>query len=118
VSPLGKTSRRERVREEASNYKTWKHPGGKLRELGPNSLTPAELLAVIIGTGSKGRSAEDIATDILQRFGTLEALSNVPLSKLLAIKGLGDVKIIRIAAALELARRTTDEILSRHAKKI
>lgn len=115
---MGKTPSREQAGEKVSNYKAWMHPGGKLRELGPNPLTPAELLAVIIGTGSKGRSAEDIARDILQRFGTLEALSNVPLSKLLTIKGLGDVKIIRIAAALELARRTTDEILSKHAKKI
>jgi DNA repair protein RadC len=106
-----------RVREDQPSYKSWKHPGGKLRELGPASLSPAELLAVIIGTGNKGRSAESIANDILQKFGSLEALSNVPLSKLLAIKGLGDVKIIRIAAALELARRTTDEILSRHGKE-
>jgi len=36
---------------------TWRHPGGKLRRLGPNSLTDAELLAVILGSGNKNNSA-------------------------------------------------------------
>jgi len=107
-----------RVSEETEDYKTWKHPGGKLRDLGPKALSTEELLAIIISTGYKGKTAIEVARDLLNRFGSLEGLSNLPLAKLLAIKGLGDVKIIRIAAALELARRTTDEILSKHDKKI
>jgi DNA repair protein RadC len=107
-----------RVREEVEDYRTWKHPGGKLRELGPKALTEEELLAILISTGYKGKTAIEVARDLLTNFGSLEGLSNLPLAKLLAIKGLGDVKIIRIAAALELARRTTDEILSKHAKKV
>jgi DNA repair protein RadC len=43
----------------------------------------------------------------------LAALSNEPLARLLEIKGLGDVKIIRIAAALELGRRTAEEIIEK-----
>jgi DNA repair protein RadC len=42
----------------------WKHPGGKLRSLGPNSLTDTELLTVILGSGSRGLSAEEIATEV------------------------------------------------------
>lgn len=106
------------VRESTADYTKWRHPGGKLRELGPKALEPKELLAILISTGYKGRSAEAIAEDLLAKYGSLEALSNLPLSKLLEIKGLGDVKIIRIAAALELARRTTEEMLSKHGKKI
>lgn len=83
----------------------WQHPGGKLRELGPASLTEAELLAILISPGIKGRPAEVIAADLLERFGSLRGLANQPLEKLLEIKGLADVKIIRLAAALELARR-------------
>jgi DNA repair protein RadC len=83
----------------------WKHPGGKLREEGAESLSDRELLAILISTGIKGKPAEKIAQEIIERFGSLERLVNQPLEKLLEIKGLADVKIIRIAAAFELARR-------------
>ena len=110
--------KKNQSRENMGEYKNWIHPGGKLRELGPRELELRELLAIIIGTGQKGRSAEQIADDLLKVHGSLENLSNVPLAKLLEIKGLGDVKITRIAAALELARRTTEEIMLRYEKKI
>ena len=83
----------------------WSHPGGKLRELGAEALTDAELLAILISSGIKGRSAEDIAREVLEKFGSLRGMANQPLEKFLEIKGLSDVKIIRIAAAFELARR-------------
>lgn len=83
----------------------WRHSGGKLRELGPASLTEAELLAILISPGIRGRPAEVIAAEILDRFGSLDGLANQPLEKLLEIKGLSDVKIIRLAAAFELALR-------------
>jgi len=86
----------------------WKHPGGKLREQGADSLTDAELLAILISTGIRGKPADKIAEEVLEEFGSLEGLANQPLEKLLEIKGLSDVKIIRIAAAFELARRFMD----------
>lgn len=46
-----------------------------------------------------------IAEEVIEQFGSLEGLANQPLERLLEIKGLSDVKIIRIAAAYELARR-------------
>jgi len=97
---------------------TWSHPGGKLRELGPKAVSTKELLAILISTGYKGKSAEEIAGDILERFESFEQLSNAPLAELLEIKGLGDVKIIRIAAALELARRTTEEMVKKNRNKM
>jgi len=89
--------------------KTWSHPGGKLRELGADSLTDAELLSILISTGTKEKSAEDIAREILDKFGSFKGMANQPLEKFLEIKGLGDVKIIRIAAAFEIARRIIRE---------
>jgi DNA repair protein RadC len=44
-----------------SSSQKWKHPGGKLRELGPESLTDTELLAILISSGIKGKPAEKIA---------------------------------------------------------
>jgi len=90
---------------DASSGRKWRHPGGKLRELGPESLTDAELLAVLISAGIKGRPAEKIASEILAKFGSFREMVHQPLNKLREIKGLGAVKIHRIAAALEIAKR-------------
>ncbi len=89
----------------------WNHPGGKLVELGPGSLTDAEVLSILIAPGVKGRPAEKIAEDILLRFGSFKGLANQPLEKLLKIKGLGDVKIVRLAAAMEFSKRWVDMAL-------
>jgi DNA repair protein RadC len=94
----------------------WQHPGGKLREVGPETLSEAELLAILISTGTKNKSAEKIAEEIIQRFGSFKGMANQPLSKFLEMKGLGDVKAIRIAAAFEIARRIVNEVLKDHEK--
>jgi len=96
--------------------KKWRHPGGKLRELGAEALSDAELLAILISTGIRGMSAEKIAEEVLEGFGSLSQMANVPLEKFLEFKGLSDVKIIRIAAAFEIARRLSREALG-HGKE-
>ena len=88
----------------------WSRPGGKLRELGAEALSDVELLAILVSTGIKGRTAYDIAGDILARYGSLAGMANVPLERFLEFKGLSDVKVIRIAASLEIARRLSREV--------
>jgi len=83
----------------------WKHPGGKLRRLGPTSLTDTELLTVILGSGSRGRSAEDIAGDIINKYYSLAGLMGKTIGELMTIKGLKEVKATQIAAVFEVARR-------------
>ena len=100
-----------------SKSQRWQHPGGKLRELGAETLTDAELLSILIAPGIPGRPAEKIAEEILQRFGGFKGMANQPLEKLLDIKGLGDTKIIRIAAAFEIARRIVTEVLKEHEEE-
>ena len=85
--------------------KTWTHPGGKLIELGPSSLTDEELLAILIGTGYKNRTAQDIAKELLDKYYSIAGLMGKRLTELAKIKGLKDVKVVRIAAAFEIARR-------------
>ena len=89
----------------------WHHPGGKLRELGAESLSDVELLSILISTGIKGKPAEKIAEEILAKFGSFRGMANQPLEKFLEIKGLADVKIIRIAAVFEIARRIVNQVL-------
>ena len=96
---------------DVSSGQRWRHPGGKLRELGPETLSDAELLAVLISAGIKGKPAERIAEEILIRFGSFKEMAQQPLKKLGEIKGLGAVKIHRIAAALEIARRMVHQVI-------
>lgn len=86
--------------------------------MGPETLTDAELLSILISSGIKGKPAERIAEEILERFGSFKGLANQPLEKLLDIRGLADVKIIRIAAAFEIARRIVNEVLKQHEKEV
>lgn len=76
-----------------------------MRELGARELSEEELLAVLVSTGVPGRPAQAIAADLLREFGSLRDMAGQPLERFLKIRGLGDVKILRIAAALEIGRR-------------
>lgn len=58
----------------------WKHPGGKLREERAQSLTEEELLAILISTGIPGKSAGEIAREVLQKYVSyLKVICNVSL---------------------------------------
>ena len=92
-----------------SATQTWRHSGGKLRDLGPESLSDSELLAILISSGIKGKPAEKIADEILSKFGSFKGMVNQPLEKFSAFKGISNVKTIRIAAAFEIARRLSKE---------
>ena len=102
---------------KGKNNQAWRHPGGKLRELGADKLSDAELLAILISTGTKNKNAEQIADDLIAKYNSFRGLANQPLNALLEIKGLGDVKIIRIAAAFEIARRIADDVSEEYAER-
>ena len=83
----------------------WQHPGGKLLRAGPATLTEAELLAVIISAGTAKNPAERIAAELMEKFHSFRGLAEQPVEELLKIGGLGQVKLCRIMAALEIGRR-------------
>jgi len=90
---------------------TWKHPGGKLLRKGAQYCTDAELLAILIGAGIPKKPAIKMAEEIIERFNDFKGLANQPFEKLYQIKGLKQVKVIRIAAALEIARRVVNQVI-------
>ncbi len=73
--------------------------------MGAENCTDADILAILLGSGGRGYSAEDVAREILDTYGTLDALMDKPLLELTEIRGIDTVKAIRIAAAYELACR-------------
>lgn len=84
-------------------------PRERLLKNGAHTLSDAELLAILIKTGTKGHSALDVAKVLLQRFGSLTALISCDVSILRGFHGMGDVKAITLAAAFELSRRIQSE---------
>ena len=72
-------------------------------------LSDAELVAVLVGCGIKGKSAVDLGREMLSRFGGAGRLLNATLSDLTEIKGLGLAKASKVAAACELAKRAMGE---------
>ena len=83
-----------------------KRPREKLLERGAESLSDAELLAILIRTGRAGKSALDIAKETLKKY-SLEKLLEISQDELTGIKGLENTKAITVKAALELGKRAT-----------
>ena len=86
-------------------------PREKLLAKGPHSLSDAELVAIFLRTGIKGKSAVELARDQLLRFGSLSALAGAANALFCAEPGLGPAKYAQLQAALEIARRTLREKL-------
>ncbi len=80
-------------------------PRERLLEKGAETLSDAELLAVLLRNGIKGKDAVTLARELIVKFGGLRGLLNGGLEKLKGEKGLGPAKIAALAAALEIAKR-------------
>jgi len=86
-------------------------PRERLLAHGPGGLSDAELVAVCLRSGTRGKSAVDLARELIARFGGLSGLLAADLPALLQVKGLGGAKSAQLAAVLELARRSLRENL-------
>lgn len=85
-------------------------PREKLMIKGKSVLTDAELLAIIIGSGSRNETAVDLSKKILASVNNnLSALGKLSLQQLMLFKGIGEAKAISIIATLELGRRRRNE---------
>lgn len=80
-------------------------PRERLLTRGAASLSNAELLAIILGTGTKQENVLQLASRILAHFGGLPALARITAPELRQVKGLGDARVAEILAALELGKR-------------
>ena len=85
-------------------------PREKLRLRGAKALSNAELLAILLGSGTGGKSVLEVAQELMKTAGgRLNLLGAMPLERLITQKGVGEVRAITLAAALELGRRTFEE---------
>jgi DNA repair protein RadC len=89
-------------------------PREKMLRTGASSLSPAELLAILINNGTKSKTAMDLARELLQvNKDSLNQLSKMSLKDLQNLKGIGPAKAVTIKAALELSVKKEEEIFSR-----
>jgi DNA repair protein RadC len=88
-------------------------PRERLQRHGPSVLTDAELLAVLLRTGTAGCNAIELGRQLLARFNGLRGLFAASRDDLRTIDGLGEVKVGQLQAILELARREVAETLQR-----
>lgn len=88
-------------------------PREKLLARGAQALSDAELLAIFLRTGVPGKSAVDLARDLLVQFGSLRALLEADLRSFCSGPGLGEAKYVQLQAVLELASRHLESTLTR-----
>jgi len=89
-----------------SDWRPEERPRERLLARGPGALTDAELVAILLRTGIRNKTAVDLAGELLSRFGGVAKMLEADLR---GIKGLGPAKTAQLAAALELLRRSLDE---------
>ncbi len=83
---------------------TSERPRERLKLVGAKNLTDKELLAILLKTGTKEKSVNDLAIDILKNYN-LNDLKDLTINSLKNIKGIGEVKTIELLAAIELGKR-------------
>lgn len=88
-------------------------PREKLLQRGPQALTNVELLAIFLRTGVQGKTALDLAQDLLSEFGDLRSLLSAEHTRFCQAKGLGSAKFVQLQACVELSKRYLRECLER-----
>jgi DNA repair protein RadC len=84
-------------------------PRERLVELGPDALSHAELIAILLRTGLKGANAVDVARQLVSKFGSLRELAGASVEELQSIRGIGRDKAVTLIAAFTLARKMAAE---------
>jgi DNA repair protein RadC len=84
-------------------------PRERLLARGAAALSDAELLAIFLRVGMKGKSAVDLARELIQRFGSLNRLFVASLDEFAAVPGMGPAKFTQLQAVLEMSRRALAE---------
>jgi DNA repair protein RadC len=85
-------------------------PRERLVALGADALSHAELIGILLRTGLKGANAVEVGKQLLQRFGTLQALAQAKVGDLQKVKGIGRDKAVTLVAAFALARKMAGEL--------
>jgi DNA repair protein RadC len=96
-----------------TDWPEFERPREKLLQKGAASLSDAELLAIFLRTGVVGKSAVDLARELLARFGTLTSLFAASEKDFCKMHGMGQAKYVQLQAVLEMSQRALKEEMQR-----
>jgi DNA repair protein RadC len=88
-----------------SRWPKQERPRERLLQHGPQPLTEAELLGILVGKGTRKKTAIDLARELLDQYESLQKLFSRSPSELMKVKGIGSAKAATLSAAFELVRR-------------
>ncbi len=105
--------------KNVNSIKNWRDdekPRERLMQYGASSLSDTELLAIIIGGGTIGKTAIDVARELINKFSSLNKIAQSDFSEFKSINGIGPAKAVTLAAAMELSKRINESPIN--TKKI
>jgi DNA repair protein RadC len=102
---------RKYPRQAIKDWPVNERPRERLIRYGPEQLSEAQLLSIILvsGASSHGKSALDLARNLIETFGDLNGIADASITELCAVPGMGNTKAVQIKGALELGRRFVSE---------
>lgn len=106
------TRKKTKAKKYTTSIKTWpkyERPRELLLEKGPDNVSDAGLIAILLRSGTKGKDAVSLARDLINRFDGLRGLLSTKKSDLERIKGLGAAKIAQLMAVIEITNRQLKE---------
>lgn len=107
---MDKKNKKDYHHSRITDWPADERPREKLLAKGPESLSSAEIIAILLATGTGKQTAVDIGKLLLKEFGSIEKLSQASLRELTAIQGIGPAKAITLMAAFQLSRNMQMEV--------
>ena len=106
----------KKVGQGIAQWPETERPRERLLSQGPQALTNAQLLAILLRVGRQGSSAVQVGMDILDRLGDVAGLAQCGIEELCAVPGVGEAKAAQLKAAIELGKRALASPLTKGAK--
>lgn len=91
-------------------------PRERMMLYGAENLSNADLISIVLSSGTKDMSVKEISDNVLKTIGNINNLSNIGIRELSKIRGIGEVKAITLLAAIELGKRVTNKEISLNMK--
>ena len=101
---MNKVNEPQKFKSRITDWPIDERPREKLMQLGPQAVTNAELIAILLGHGTAKFNALELAKKLLREFKSLEALSSASLEEIQKIPGIGPAKAVTLLAAFQLYR--------------
>jgi len=110
-----KSVRKDRLSKGIVSWPKDERPWEMLLEKGPEAVSDAALLAILLRTGRKGQNAIELARELIDKFGGLVGLLSARQEDIIQVKGIGKAKMAQILAAMEIVKRQIRQAIKKHS---